>query len=196
MIVPNYEGIGFVLPTNAENGREQVKITNSAYLTPYQFPYKGMFVKTALSSAYDATATPTIAVAVPIGTAGEYVEGWNFITTYKMNPLPGAANELFPLTENCSATDGNSIAYAPSLADWTEVTVVPLIPGDIIGVPVASGANLIGGAEVSATVGGYARVAASNHYVVGKVELPANNLTGANGAKTATVRIFPPYKKA
>ena len=196
MIPPDFEGIGYVLPTNVDAGREQQKITNSSYKTPYQFSQRGLFVKTANSSTYDATATPTISVCVPIGTAGEYVEGWNYITTYKQNPLPGASNILYPLTENCGATDSNNIAYASSKVDWVAITVVPLLPGDIIGCPVAAGVNLVGNSEVSATVGGYARIAASNHYVVGKVEIPANNTSGANGAKVASVKILPPYKKA
>lgn len=195
MIITKYPGTGYVINPNPEAGREQNRITNSAYETPYQFTTPGRLVVLDLSSTYDADATPTVVVAVP-ASSGVYVDGWTFVSTYKTHPLPGATNELFPYTADCTATDANNIAYAEDYTKWTAVTVSPLIPGDIVGIPVAASTNLVVGTEVAASIGGYAKAAVSTNWVIGKVEVAANNSSGAAGAKNATVRICNPYVKS
>jgi hypothetical protein len=191
MKIPNVLGLGFrVFGRNGEQ-QEANRITNMTYATPYQIAYEGLLVETdKLSSAYDADATPTQCVAVPAA-AGEYVDGWTYISTYSPHPLPGGANVLYPLTANI----GNS-GYAEDYANWADVTVAPLIPGQLIGVPVYAGQNMTQAAEVAAATGGLAKVAESGQWVVGKVEWNANNTAGTSGAKTVSVRICHQYKKA
>ena len=98
MKIPNILGLGFRVFGQLGEQQEANQITNMTYATPYQIAYKGLLLETdKLSSAYDADATPTQAVAVPADN-GAYVDGWAYINTYKMHPLPGAANVLYPLT--------------------------------------------------------------------------------------------------
>lgn len=191
MKIPNILGLGFrVFGKNGEQ-QEANRITNMTYATPYQIAYEGLLVETdKLSSAYDADATPTQCVAVPAD-LGEYVDGWTYISTYAPHPLPGASNILYPLTANIGSS-----GYAEDYANWTDVTVAPLIPGQLIGVPVLANTNMTMGAEVASATGGFAKVAASGQWVIGKVEWNANNTGGASGAKTVSVRVCHQYKKA
>lgn len=191
MKIPNILGLGFRVFGQLGEQQEANQITNMTYATPYQIAYKGLLLETdKLSSAYDDDATPTQAVAVPADN-GAYVDGWAYINTYKMHPLPGAANVLYPLTANVG-----EYGYAEDYANWTDVTVAPLIPGQLIGVPVYAGANLAIGEEVAAATGGFAKVAVSTNNVFGKVEWPADNSAGLSGAKVVSVRVCHQYVKA
>lgn len=191
MKIPNILGLGFrVIRKNGEQ-QEANQITNMTYATPYQIAYEGLLVETdKLSSAYDADATPTQCVAVPAAD-GEYVDGWTYITTYTPHPLPGGANVLYPLTANI----GDS-GYAEDYANWAEVTVVPLIPGQLIGMPVYAGETLTYGAEIASATGGFAKLAGSGEWVVAKVEWAADNSAGLSGAVTVSARVCHQYKKA
>jgi len=191
MKIPNILGLGFRVFGKPGEQQEANQITNMTYATPYQIAFKGLLLETdKASTAYDSDATPTQAVAVPAAN-GEYVDGWAYIDTYKMHPLPGAPNVLYPL-----AADIGGSGYAEDSAKWTEVTVAPLVPGQLIGVPVYAGANLAVGDEVAAATGGFAKVATSGNWVFGKVEWAANNTGGASGAKVVSVRVCHQYKKA
>jgi hypothetical protein len=190
MKIPDVLGLGFRV--TRKNGEQQaLPRNNMTYATPYQIAYEGLLVKTdALSTAYDATATPTQCVAIP-STYGGYVDGWAYISTKKPHPLPGGANITYPLTANLG---GNS--YATSAANWTEITVAPLIPGDLVGMPMAAATTVTWGSEICSASCGYIQIATSGHWVIGKAEWPADNTSGASGAVTASVRICHQYKKA
>ena len=191
MKIPNILGLGFRVFGQLGEQQEANQITNMTYATPYQIAYKGLLLETdKLSSAYDADATPTQAVAVPADN-GAYVDGWAYINTYKMHPLPGAPNVLYPLTANVGSS-----GYAEDYANWVDVTVAPLIPGQLIGMPVYAGESLDIGDEVCAATGGYIREAAATDWVIGKVEWPVNNSAGASGAKVASVRVCHQFLKA
>lgn len=191
MKIPNVLGIGFRVFAQPGEQQEANRITNMTYATPYQIPYKGLLLETdKLSSAYDANATPTQAVAVPAAN-GEYVDGWAYINSYQPHPLPGGADVLYPKTENIGGS-----GYAEDYNNWFNLTVAPLIPGQLIGIPVYAGENMAIGNEVAAATGGYCKVAASGQWVIGKVEWNADNSAGASGAKVASVRIGHQYKKA
>lgn len=191
MKIPNILGLGFRVFSKGGEQQEANQITNMTYATPYQIPFAGMLLETdKLSSAYDADATPTQAVAVPAAD-GAYIDGWAYISTYKMHPFPKVPNILYPLTANV----GDS-GYAEDYANWADVTVAPLIPGQLIGMPMYAGVSLDIGDEVCAATGGYIREAASTDWVVGKVEWPANNSAGASGAKVASVRVCHQFLKA
>jgi len=191
MKIPNILGIGFrVLFKNGEQ-QEANQITNMTYATPYQIKYEGLLVETdKLSSAYDADATPTQCVAVPAAN-GEYVDGWAYITTYAPHPLPGAANIIYP-TDAQVADAGYSTEYT----EWPSVTITPLIPGQLVGMPIYADTTMAYAAEVAAATGGFIKTAASGQWVIGKVEWAADNTGGASGAKTASVRVCHQYKKA
>jgi len=191
MKIPNILGIGFRVVSKNGEQQEANKITNMTYATPYQIAYEGLLLETdKLSSAYDADATPTQCVATPAAD-GEYIDGWAYISTYAPHPLPGGSNVLYPLTANV----GDS-GYAEDYANWANVTVAPLIPGQLIGIPVYAAENMAYANEVAAATGGYCKVAASGEWVIGKVEWAADNSAGASGAKTASVRVCHQYKKA
>jgi hypothetical protein len=184
MIINDFSDIGQITNTGVNGGRLQDKNTNMGYKTPYQFPYEGMLVSLKLSSTYDAAAVPTVRVATP-ATTGVLVSGWAFNNTFKQHPLPGAPDTLFPLNANLSATDSNSIPYSGSIANWTGLTVAPLMPGELIGIPIAPGCTFVVGDEVSAFNGGYATVAVSGSYVIGMVEKV--------GSATTQTSMWPPY---
>lgn len=191
MKIPNILGIGFRVFLRPGEQQEVNRITNMTYATPYQIPFKGMLLETdKLSSAYDADATPTQCVAVPAAN-GEYVDGWAYINSYQPHPLPGAPDVLYPLTADIGGS-----GYAEDYADWFDLTVAPLIPGQLIGIPVYAEEALAMGAEVAAATGGYCKTAASSQWVVGKVEWPADNTGGSSGDVIASVRICHQYKKA
>lgn len=191
MKIPNVLGLGFrVIRKNGEQ-QEANQITNMTYASPYQIAYEGLLVETdKLSTAYDATSTPTQCVAVPAAN-GEYVDGWSYISTYAPHPLPGAANVLYPLT-----ADLGESGYATSAVKWPNVTIAPLIPGQLIGIPVYAATDMAYGAEVAAATGGFAKTAESGQWVVGKVEWAADNSAGLSGAQTVSVRVCHQYKKA
>lgn len=190
MKIPNVLGLGFRV-TRKAGEQQALPRNNMTYATPYQIAYRGLLLETdKLSSAYDASATPTQCVAIPAA-YGEYVDGWAYISTYKPHPLPGGADILYPLTANIGGS-----GYAESATNWTEVTVAPLIPGDLVGIPAYYDQNLAYGNEVAAATGGCGKVAVSGEWVIGKVEWPANNTGGATAAVVASVRICHQYKKA
>lgn len=191
MKIPNVLGLGFRLSLKGGEQQEANKITNMTYATPYQIPFRGMLLETdKKSTSYDATSTPTQCVTVPAA-AGEYVDGWAYITSYQIHPLPGASNVLYPLT----ADIGDS-GYAEDSTKWFDLTVTPLIPGQLIGIPVAAGASIDYGAEICAAAGGFATNAVSTNWVVAKAEWPANNTSGAAGAIYVSARVCHQYKKA
>lgn len=195
MIIPNLIGLGFRVFAQAGEQQEANAITNMTYKTPYQIPFKGLLLETdTLSTTYDATSTPTQCVATPAGN-GAYVDGWAYITSYAPRPLnyttDASANTLYPLT-----VDIGESGYAEDQNNWVNLTVTPLIPGQLVGVPVYANVNLTQGLEVAAATGGFARPAASGDWVCAKVEWAANNTGGASGAKVASVRVCHQYKKA
>ena len=191
MKIPNILGLGFRVFGKAGEQQEANQITNMTYATPYQIAYPGLLIETdKLSSSYDADATPTQCVAVPAAN-GEYVDGWSYISTLSPHPLPGGANILYPLTADIGVG-----GYATDVATWANVTIAPLIPGQLIGVPVYAATNMTQAAEVAAATGGFAKVAASGQWVIGKVEWNADNTAGTSGAKVVSVRVCHQYKKA
>jgi hypothetical protein len=193
MKIPNVLGLGFRVFAQAGEQQEANHITNMTYSTPYQIPFKGMVVETDKTSvSYDATSTPTMCVAVPAAD-GEFVDGWTYISSYTPHPLPGGSDVLYPLTANLN---GSTPPYAASSTNWVDITVVPMIPGQLVGFPVYAGQTFTQGLEIAAATGGYVRPAASGDWVFAKVEWSANNATGLSGAKVVSGRVCAQYKKA
>ena len=191
MDIPNAFGLGFRVRPKMGELQEISRITNMTYKTPYQIKYRGLLLETdKKSTAYDADATPTQCVAVPAA-AGQYVDGFAYITSYLPHPLPGGADVLYPVT----ADIGDS-GYAEDYNDWFPLTVAPLIPGYLISIPVSAGATIDQCAEITSDASGFATNAASSNWVVAKAEWPANNSTGAAGAEAVIARVCHQYKKA
>jgi len=196
MIINDFSDIGQITNTSVNGGRLQDKNTNMSYRTPYQFKFEGILVNLAISSTYDAAAVPTKRVAIP-ATSGSQAKGYAFVNTYKQHPLPGATDELFPLTANCGETDGQGIAYAGSIANWTSLSFAPLNASELIGVPVKAGVVFNAGDEIAAFDGGFATKAISGYYIIGYAEYPVDNSAGANGAKFVAMKPeFVQVKKA
>lgn len=193
MILPKYPGTGYISRIIPKGGLEQ-EASNNAYESPYQFKFNGQLVNVGKSTTFDADATPTMVVAVPART-GLYVDGWVPVTTLAPDPRPGVGGQFKPYTDKLTATDSQSIAYAPDYMDWTEVTVAPMEVGTLIGVPVAANTSIVVGDEVAASDGGFLKKATSGNIVIGKCEVAGNNTGGVAGAKTATVKIGQFYTK-
>jgi hypothetical protein len=172
-------------------------IFEDGYPTPYPLKFAGMLLKTALSTAYDATATPTYPVAIPCG-SGERPDGFAYIHTgrtdiYGSQELFTGLDYFLPLVAD--RTGGGS-TYAVLEAKFAHAVLHPLIPGRVIGVPVAATTNIIVGDEIASAAGGLARVAVSTDVVVGKAETAANNAAGAAGALKIWVKVGHQYIKA
>lgn len=193
MKISNAGGYGFKLTSKPGEQQECFQITGMTYDTPYQIPKKGMLVKTTtLSTAYDATATPTQCVASPC-TNGGRPNGWAYIDTRKPHPLNFTNTGLitYPLTADIGGS-----GYAESKANWVELTVLPLIPGQLVGFPVYASTSIAQGAEIASATGGYVRTAVSTDVVIGFAEWPANNSTGSSGDIAVSTRVVSPYTKA
>lgn len=122
---------------------------------------------------------------------GEYVDGWAYINSYQPHPLPGGADVLYPKTENIGES-----GYAEDYNNWFNLTVAPLIPGQLIGIPVYTGGeNMAIGNEVAAATGGYCKVAASGNGLLVRSGGMQTTVLEASGAKVASVRICHQYRR-
>ena len=192
----NSNSIGYETIETIGGGRLSPIVYEDGYKTPYPIKFKGLLVKTALSSSYDATATPTYAVAIPCG-AGERPVGYAFVSTRRtdqygsMSLFDGLDNYL-PLPDDRT---GGSSAYTQDEDKFAEVTVYPFVPGCTVGVPVLASTNIIVGAEIACAAGGFATTATSGNIVIGTAESPANNAAGASGAMFVRVKIGHFYTK-
>jgi hypothetical protein len=191
------ELLGYSTSETVNGGKLSPEIYFDGYKTPYPIKFAGLLLKTALSSAYDATATPTYPVAVPCGLGGRPV-GFAYRTTRRTDQY--GSQELFDDLDNylpvVADRTGGSSEYAVSSAKFANASVRPLIPGQTIGVPVRAATNIIVGDEITSDASGFATVAVSGNVVVGLAESPANNAAGAAGAMFVRVKVGHLYTKA
>lgn len=162
------------------------------YKTPYQQVFGGRLCKFAKASTYDtsvATANDYI-VVVPCGTRGELPDGFTYMTTRRMDLLEGASAAYYPL-DAYVAVNG----YATSESQFAEVTLVPLIPGSTASVPVSGGATILLDADITTDANGFATNAFATSYIIGTAITPADNSSGADGAKFITVIFSNPTEK-
>lgn len=190
--------VGYDPTTTVAGGELSPAIFPDTYATPYPIKFAGLLLKSALSTAYDAAATPTYPVAIPAGLGGLPDIGAAFTTTARTD-LTGS-RELFAGVDYykpvVSVRTGGSSEYAQLEANFAEVTGMPLVTGRVIGVPVRAATNIIVGDEITSDASGFATIAVSTNWVVGRAETPANNAAGAAGAMYVWVKVGPIYKKA
>lgn len=182
------------IDVNAATSKVSPAIFPDGYPTPYPLKYAGMLLKTALSTSYDATATPTYPVAIPCGN-GERPDGFAFITTartdlYGSRELFDGVDYYLPLVAD---RDGGSTEYATDEDDFAHAVCHPLIPGQVIGCPVAASTLIIVGDNIAAAAGGLVEVATTGDIVIGKAESLANNASGAAGALKVWVKLGHQY---
>jgi hypothetical protein len=187
MINPALGKIGVTTTTTVNGGR--IGEGNFAYACPFQVKYAGLLMDLKPAVDYDSGSEGYL-VAVPAA-AGARVKGWSFKTTAITSNLTGAALAFYPLDADVA---GSGFATDEQL--FTPVTVVPLIPDQLVGVPMSAAIDIALNAEIAAATGGFATTAASRDVVIGIAELAATNATGAAGAKFVKVRIVTPYTKA
>lgn len=163
------------------------------YKTPYQQRFGGRFCKFAGAKTYDdliSTANNYI-VIVPCNTVGELPDGYTYMTTRRMDLLEGASAAYYPLD-----ADVASLGYATYESQFAEVTLVPIIPGSTASIPVRAGVNFAINDDVTTDASGFATKAVSTNVTLGTAITPADNSTGANGAKFVTVVFGNPMTKA
>ena len=182
---------------DVNGGKISPAIFPDGYPTPYPIKFAGLFLKTALSTAYDAAATPTYPVAVPCGN-GERPDAFAFKTT--ANTALWGAQELFNgadyfLPKVVDRTGGSS-AYTQDKYKFVDITAHPFIPGQVIGVPVAATTLIVVGDYIASANDGFAEVATTGDIVVGKAETIADNSTGAAGAKIVWIKVGHQYTSA
>jgi hypothetical protein len=193
----NASGLGYETTEVINGGKLSQMIYNDGYATPYPIKFQGLLLKSALSTSYDATATPTYAVAIPCGAGERPTSGYAFVTTRRTDQYGNIS--LFEGLDNYlplpADRTGGSSAYTQDKAKFAEVTSYPFIPGATIGVPVIAGANIVVGNEIASASGGFATVATSGNVVIGVAESPANNVAGTSGAITIRVKVGHFYTK-
>lgn len=167
------------------------------YPTPYPLKYGGMLLMTALSTTYDAAATPTYPVMIPC-TNGGRPDGFAFITTartdiYGSQELFDGLDYFLPLT---AARTGGSTAYAELEKDFAHAVLHPLIPGRVIGCPVAASTIIIVGDYIASATGGLVEPATTGDIVIGRAETAADNNTGDAGDKKVWVKVGHQYAMA
>jgi len=186
MINPALGKIGVTTSTTVNGGR--IGEGNFAYACPYQVKYAGLLMDLKPAVDYDSGADGYL-VTVPAAT-GAAVKGWSFKTTAITSNLTGATLAFYPLDADVAGS-----GFATDEILFTPVTVVPLIPDQLVGVPIAAGINITLNAEIAAATGGFASIATTGNTVIGIAELAADNSLGAAGAKFVKVRINTPYVK-
>lgn len=187
MVMLENSTIGVTITKNVQGGR--IGGGNFAYPSPYQIKYAGLLLDLKPATDYDSGGVSQL-VGVPAA-AGARVKGWAFKTTARNDLLPGASLQFYPLDANLGGS-----GYAEDEKNFGRVTVVPLIPDQLIGVPVAQFASIALNAEIASAGSGFASTATSGQVVIGNAEYPVDNSTGAAGAKYVFVRVNTPYTKA
>lgn len=182
---------------NAAAAKASPAIFPDGYPTPYPLKYAGMLLKTALSTSYDATATPTYPVAIPCGN-GERPDGFAFIDTsrtdlYGSRELFTGVDYYLPLVAD---RDGGGSTYASSSSNFAHAVCHPLIPGQVVVMPLAASTNVVVGDEIASATGGLIEPATTGDIVIGKAESAADNSAGAAGALKAWVKFGHQYTKA
>jgi len=188
---PAYSGA-----TNVSGGKISPAIYEDGYYTPYPIKFAGLLLMTASSRSYDADA-PTFPVAIPC-TNGGRPDGFAFTKTldgtfYGNQSLLAAADIYLPAVANRT---GGSSEYAEDYRKFANTTCHPLIPGRVIGVPVAASTSIAFGAEIASAASGYAETATTGDIVIGKAEYAADNSAGAAGTINVWVKVGHQYTKA
>ncbi len=187
MVMLQQNTIGVTVTKTVNGGR--IGEGNFAYPAPYQVKYAGLLMDLKPATDYDSDGKAQL-VAVPAA-AGARVKGWSFKTSARTDLLPGASLQFYPLDANL-----NGSGYAEDEANFGVVTLVPLIPDQLVGVPAAASASIALNDEIACAGSGFASTATSGQVVIGQAEYACDNSTGAAGAKFVFVRINTPYTKA
>ena len=177
-------------------GRIASGLKGHAYKTPYQIKFGALLLKKALSTTYDSGASATYAVAIPCGN-GERPDGWAYTTTAKTDVLPG----VFQLGLYFYPEDANlgSSGYAEDEVYFTEISSMPLLVNEKVGLPVAASQTISVNSEIASAAAGLCKVATSGDVVIGLAEEAVT--TGATAISTSNVKFCAvkfcyPYTKA
>lgn len=188
---------GYSQTHDVKGGEGSPLVFYDGYPSPYPIKFPGLLLKKALSTAYDATATPTYPVVIPCGN-GERPVGYAFVDTantalFGSYELLAAADRWLPKVAD--RTGGGS-TYTQDKNKFVAVPTTPLIPGQVIGVPVAASTSFTINDEVASAALGFAEVATTGDVVIGTAEIIVDNSTGAAGAAFVWVKVGHQYTKA
>jgi hypothetical protein len=192
----NIYGTAYSATQTVEGGKITPAIYEDGYYTPYPIKFAGLLLKTASSRTYDADA-PTFPVAIPC-TNGGRPDGFAFTPTkdttmYGNQSLLAAADIYLPLVADRT---GGGTTYTEDYLKFPVTTCHPLIPGRVIGVPVAASTAFVIGDAVASAANGFAEPATTGDIVIGKAEYAANNSAGAAGAINVWVKVGHQYTSA